>query len=162
MKWKPDRKLKKKLCSFGKKIHIKKKLLRITEWILKLSLRLSFNKLCFITEKENWIGKQLQKIDEAITSVPMVGNFANELLKIFFGLIPSTKDVFAQLLQIFLQRIWKILDVHDVFKNILSNREQRQHFRDVGAQGIAFFLVFNESKINWMAQFQVNQVKPYF
>ena len=85
----------------------------------------------------------------------MAWDFANQLLKISLGLNPSSKDIFAQLLQIFLRRIWKILNIHDIFSDVLSTKQQREHFRGVGAQGIAFFLVLNESKTNWMAQLQV-------
>ena len=108
----------------------------------------------FTTEEDLWLSKQLNLIDKVIRLVPLASDVIKESLKISLGLSPAN-DLLPRLLQIFMERVWKLMSLHCEFDQ-LSVEEKGFHFRKVGAMALSLFLLKKETIVcGRLQQFQV-------
>jgi hypothetical protein len=108
----------------------------------------------FTTEEDWWLNKQLNLIDRVIRLVPSGSDVIKESLKISLGMSPA-KDLLPRLLQIFMERVWKLMSLHEEFEE-LSLEEKGLQFRRVGAAALSLFLLKKETLVcGRIQQFQV-------
>ncbi len=111
----------------------------------------------FTTEEDWWLNKQLNLVDRVIRLVPSGSDVIKESLKISLGMTP-TKDLLPRLLQIFMERVWKLMSLHEEFEE-LSLEEKGLQYRRVGAMALSLFLLKKETAIcGRIRQFQVERI----
>lgn len=106
-------------------------------------------------EEAYWVQGRLNLFDSVVKSVPLGSEVIKELLKLSMRIQPSG-DLLPKLMQIFMERLWRLMCVQDEFEEFCED-EKKFHFRKVGAVFLTLFLLRNETKV--VGKLQQIQVK---
>ena len=105
-------------------------------------------------EEAHWVQTRLNSFESVVRSVPLGSEVIKELLKLSMRIQPAG-DLLPKLMQIFMERLWQLMNVQDEFEDFCAD-EKNFHFRKVGAGFLTIFLIRNETKaVGKLQQIQV-------
>jgi hypothetical protein len=92
-----------------------------------------------------WICDKLEKVNQAISSVPISEEIVRQFAMFSLGVFPQRK-VLPRLLGTFFERVWKVLNIHAEFHD-LTTSEKREILKRNCQVGIALMFIRNDNQV---------------
>ena len=92
------------------------------------------------------MSNKFRLVDKVLAAVPVADEFVRQFAMFSLGVFPPRR-VLPQLLATFVERVWKVLNIHDEFSD-LKVREKNDIFRKNCQAGMALMFVRNDKMVS--------------
>ena len=96
----------------------------------------------YTTEEANWVSNKFLKMDEAIEKVPVNEEVVRQFAMFSLGVFPARR-ILPQLLRTFVERVWRVLEIHDEF-DFLTTKQKREILMRNCQSGMALMFIKHE------------------